>query len=179
MTLLASGTHVPLPHFGDGQGGVTKVDFDGFVNSNEGLPEHMLGYVKMFRSGALESVGVLRPIEKGSGCYFFGPEFTNNLMAAVTRYLALLKSYDAGLPVCIMLSLVGGEYYMRYNTMGILDYRKMQRNNPTITLPLVYAESYGADVPELMRPTLNILWNAFGFAGCDMYVNGKYIGVIE
>jgi hypothetical protein len=178
ISSLASGTHIPLPYLGFGHGGVTKTDLDGFVNSNEGVPEHMLSYVKMFRSGAIENVTVLRPNEKGGGCYFFGPDFANKLMTAVTRYLMLLKSYDAGLPVCIMLSLAGGEYHMRYNSMGSLAYRKMQGNNPTITLPLVYAESYDADVPELMRPTLNILWNAFGFPSCDMYANGKYIGVV-
>ena len=110
----------------------------------------------------------------------FGPVFANQIMTAVTRNLELLKFYDAGLPVCIMLSLAGGEYHIRYEaTMGNLAYKKMLGSNPTFTLPPVYAESYDLDVPDLMRTTLNILWNAFGFPACDMYVGGKYIGVFE
>ena len=64
---LASGGHVPIPHFDIGHRGVTKTDFDGFANSNKEA------YVKMFRSGAIENVAVLSPNDTGGGCYFFGP----------------------------------------------------------------------------------------------------------
>jgi len=67
---LASGGHVPILYFDIGHRGVTKTDFDGFVNSNKGVPAHMLVYAKMFRSGAIENVAVLSPNDTGGGCYF-------------------------------------------------------------------------------------------------------------
>ena len=179
MSILKSGTHIPLPYLSYAQGGVAKIEVDGFVNSNEGVPEHMLGYVKMFRSGAIECVAVLRPNERGGGCNFFGPDLANRLLQAVTRYLELLKAYDAGLPAYIALSLIGGEYHMRYDAAGTLESRKIRSTESEIMLPATYAEAYNVDVPELMRSTLNVLWNAFGFVGCDMYVDGKYVGVVE
>ena len=179
ISSLASGGHIPVPHLGVGHGGIRKTDFGGFVNSNEGVPAHMLAYAKMFRTGAIEELGMLRPNDTGGGYYIFGPVFANQIMTAVTRNLELLKHYDAGSPVCIMLTFAGGEYRLAHEAMGSIVYKKIIDPKPTVTMPPVYAESYDADVFALMRTPLNVLWNAFGFPACDMYVGGKYIGVIE
>jgi hypothetical protein len=46
-----------------------------------------------------------------------------------------------------------------------------------VVLPEVPLDSFSADVPALMRPVFNTLWNAFGFPECDMYMQGKWRGV--
>jgi hypothetical protein len=39
-------------------------------------------------------------------------------------------------------------------------------------------DSARGDVPALLRPAFNMLWNAFGLARCDMYRDdGVWIGV--
>jgi hypothetical protein len=178
ISILVKGTHIPLPFGGFGNpGGVQRVDVEGFTNSNEGVPPNMLTYVRLFRSGAIESVGVISPRDSGGGCYFVGTELANKIMFSVRQLLDTLKSYDVGVPVCIMLSLCGGEYHFRYAPYGHWEDKKIGSPDSTVTFPLVLAQTFDVDVPKLMRPTLNILWNAFGFAGCDMYDgSGKWIG---
>ena len=46
-----------------------------------------------------------------------------------------------------------------------------------IALPEIYFESFDTDVPALLRPAFNMLWNAFGFLHCDMYdAQGRWKG---
>ncbi len=41
-----------------------------------------------------------------------------------------------------------------------------------VALPEIYIDSFDVDVPTVMRPVFNIIWNAFGFLRCDMYDDG-------
>jgi hypothetical protein len=42
-------------------------------------------------------------------------------------------------------------------------------NREILALPELYVDSFRTDVPGLMRPVFNMLWNAFGFQHCEMY----------
>jgi hypothetical protein len=44
-------------------------------------------------------------------------------------------------------------------------------------LPEIYVDSFDVDVPTIMRPVFNMLWNAFGLLRCDVYDDqGKWRG---
>jgi hypothetical protein len=44
--------------------------------------------------------------------------------------------------------------------------------------PEIYVDSFDVDVPDIMRPVFNMVWNAFGLLQCDMYDSqGKWRGV--
>ena len=46
------------------------------------------------------------------------------------------------------------------------------------TFPEIYVDTFDVDVPAILRPVFNMLWNAFGLAQCDMYDGqGKWRGV--
>jgi hypothetical protein len=44
--------------------------------------------------------------------------------------------------------------------------------------PEIHVDSFDVDVPAIMRPVFNMLWNAFGLLQCDMYDSqGNWRGV--
>jgi len=42
-------------------------------------------------------------------------------------------------------------------------------NREILALPELCIDNFRADVPALMRPVFNMLWNGFGFQQCEMY----------
>src|SRR5262245_17976077 len=41
-----------------------------------------------------------------------------------------------------------------------------------VAFPEIYVESFDVDVPAVLRPACDMLWNAFDFLRCDMYDTG-------
>jgi hypothetical protein len=47
-----------------------------------------------------------------------------------------------------------------------------------VSFPEIHIENPKVEVPNTLRPLLNIIWNAFGRLSCDMFNNrGEWIGV--
>lgn len=166
----ATGTHIPLPLDGMSGANQLSVNLDGLVNYTQRRPEARQTYAQFFRSGAIEGVSELSRRDGDGHPYFVGPEFTNKIVFAVRQYLGTLRSYDAGLPIYVFISLCNVEqcrYRYSPENMGWTDTDPLGRE--LVALPEIYVESFEIDVPAIMRPTFNMLWNAFGFLGCDMY----------
>ncbi len=169
VSSVESGTHVPLPL--DGMSGLNRqgVNLDGYLNYTEGQPGTRLSYAQFFRSGAIEGVSELGRRD-GGGSYFVGTDLANRIVFTLRQYLNVLKSFDAGLPIYAFLSLCDvDQCYLRYsvNGMGWKDAGPLRCD--LVALPEVYIDSFSVDIPAVMRPVFNMLWNAFGFLRCDMY----------
>jgi hypothetical protein len=170
VSSIASGTHVPLPLGGMSGANRVDVNLDGFLNYTELPTAARASYAQFFRTGAIEGVGELSRRKDDGNAYFVGPEFTEKIVFSVWQYLSVLKAFDAGLPIFAFLSLcdIKGCYYRHtIDGMGWNDAGPLQRD--VVALPEVYIENFDVDVPAIMRPVFNTLWNAFGFAHCDMY----------
>jgi hypothetical protein len=178
VSAVASGTHVPLPLDKIDGSYRRGVNLDGFFNYTHRHPGDRLAYAQFFRNGAFEGVGELRHEDDGSS-RFVGPDFTNLVVAGVGQYLQDLKSFDTGLPVYIFLSLCGAAktVYRHFpEGMGWIDTPPLGRE--IATFPEIYVDSFDVDVPDIMRPVFNMVWNAFGLPQCDMYDRqGKWRGV--
>jgi hypothetical protein len=166
---IASGTHVPLPLTGVG-GNRSAVNIDGYLNYFEGPLGSRSSYAQFFRSGAIEGVLELRRRDTDGAGYFVGDVLANEIIPALRQYVNVLASFDAGFPVFACLSLCNArECYFRYSPsgMGWNDVGPLGRD--VVALPEVLIDSSSVDIPSVIRPVLNTLWNAFGFATCDMY----------
>ena len=92
------------------------------------------------------------------------------MITGIRRYLQDLKSYDAGLPIYIFLSLCNAaKTVYRYSPEGLGWTDTPPLGQEIATFPEIYVESFDVDVPAIMRPALNMLWNAFGLYQCEMY----------
>ncbi|CAJ3172013.1 AAA-4 family protein [Burkholderia pseudomallei] len=171
IQVMASGTHVPLPF---GQINTTNqagCNLDGFFNYTSRHEGSRQAYAQFFRNGAIESVAEL-PYDGDGKSHFTGRSLTSLLIDAVNQYLGVLKSYDTGLPIYVFLSLcnaVKTVYSHSSEGLGLHDAKAIGRD--ILALPNVYLEGYDVDVPAVLRPIFNVLWNAVGLPQCDMYDN--------
>lgn len=170
VSAAASGTHIPLPPGGLSGANRLAVNLDGLVNYTDQGVRMRHSYAQFFRSGAIEGVGELSRRDEDGLPYFVAAEFTNKIVFAVRQYLDVLKSYDAGLPVYVFLSLCNvAQCYYRHSPERIAWVDDGPLGRELVALPEIYIESFDANVPAALRPAFNMLWNAFGFLRCDMY----------
>lgn len=171
IQVMASGTHVPLPFGQINTSNQTGVNLDGFFNYTSRHEGSRQAYTQFFRNGAIESVGELSYDADGQS-HFTGRNLTSLLIDAVNQYLGVLKSYDTGLPIYVFLSLCNAERIVyRHLPEGLGWYESKAIGRNIIALPNVYLEDYDVDVPAVLRPIFNVLWNAVGLLQCDMYDN--------
>lgn len=174
VSAVAAGTHVPLPLDGISSANNAGINLDGFLNYTDRPSNGRLSYAQFFRSGAIEGVGTLCKRDDG-GTYFVAAEFANKVVLAIRQYLSVVEAFDAGIPVYVFLSLCNAAHCRyRYSPGGLGWHDTDQLNREIVALPEVRFDNFNADVPLAMRPVFNMLWNAFGFAQCEMY-NGQGI----
>jgi hypothetical protein len=170
VSAVAAGTHVPLPLDGMGAGNRPGINIDGFLNYTDRPAGGRQSYAQFFRSGVIEGVGNLSKRDADGNPYFVAAEFTNKVVIALRQYLSVLEAFDAGLPVYAFLSLCDvGQCYYRYSPDGAGWSDTGPLNREILALPEVHIDNFRTDVPTLMRPVFNVLWNAFGFQQCEMY----------
>ena len=171
---LRKGSHLPVPPDDLNLPPRDTVNFDGFLNYSVGSPGTRQAYVQFFRNGAIEGVGELRSDDKLIS-RFIRDDFTNLVVSRVRQYLDVLKAYDLGLPVYVFLSLCNATrvVYRYADTSGMGWHETSPLSREIISMPEIYIDRYDVDVIDLMRPTFNTLWNAFGFLSCDRYDNLK------
>jgi hypothetical protein len=170
VSAVAAGTHVPLPLDGMGAGNRPGINIDGFLNYTDRPAGGRQSYAQFFRSGVIEGVGNLSKRDADGNPYFVAAEFTNKVVIALRQYLSVLEAFDAGLPVYAFLSLCDvGQCYYRYSPDGAGWSDTGPLNREILALPEVHIDNFRTDVPALMRPVFNVLWNAFGFQQCEMY----------
>jgi schlafen family protein len=180
VSAAAAGTHLPLPL--DSMGGANRlgINLDGLVNYTDRVAGARQSYALFFRSGVIEGVSELSRRDDDGHPYFVAAEFTQKVVFGVRQYLDVLKSYDAGLPVYVFLSLCDvRQCFYRYAPERVAWVDTDPLGQELVALPEIYVDSFGIDVPTAMRPAFNMLWNAFGFLSCDMYdSDGRWKGAI-
>jgi hypothetical protein len=177
VSAAAQGTHLPLPPGGMSGANRLSVNLDGLLNYTDHVTSMRHGYAQFFRSGAIEGVGELSRRDDDGRPYFVAAEFTNKIVFAVRQYLDVLKSYDAGRPIYVFLSLCNvTQCFYRHSPEGFwVDNGPLGRE--LVSLPEIYIDSFEADVPAALLPAFNMIWNAFGFLQCDMYdAEGRWKG---
>lgn len=176
VAAVVNGTHVPLPPAGAGGSNRNSVNLDGFLTYAD-AGQGRRAYAQLFRSGAIEGVVDLA-LNRSNHPYFAGPDLANNVVGSIKQYLATLRSMEAGEPVyafAAMCSASGSR--MRYAGADGLGYETQSFEGDLIVLPEVLLDESLGDVPALVRPMLNALWNAYGSPQCDMYnAQGGWMG---
>lgn len=138
-----------------------RLNFDGMLMYVRGDDDANLSSLQVFRSGAIESVGVLN---RGDGERLIqGEWYEQSLVHAMPVYLEALARLGVEAPLFLMLALVG----VRGSTLSVsMGGERLGAEQPidrdVLVLPEVLLERLDPDVPALMRPFFDAVWNASG-----------------
>lgn len=121
------------------------------------------GYLQVFRTGMLEAVRPPPTLQQGHRQMLLSVVETM-LIDSTLRYLGLLSSLEWDFPVAVMISLTGVEGCRgQPNTNNaILEHYCYPIDRDTLLLPQVAFGSLEDDVPTVLRPAFDVMWNASG-----------------
>jgi len=159
----------------------SRINFDGLlVYDSRGQEQSVNGFSQLYRSGIIETVDthlISASEQAGRGKIFPGLYFEVKLLRSLRSHVSVLKSLNIDLPLVVALSLVNVRGYTlgREVHIGWLD--GGDAFDREMLLPQeILLDSYDADLPSVMKPAFDELWNAAGFGGSVFYKDGKFIG---
>lgn len=164
-----------------GGGGYTRYNLDGFLNyspSKDGEPR--INYIQFFRDGRIETVdtSMLRGRDVRQKTI---PSITieQTIVADLKVYLDLLCRVGIPLPYIVSLSLVDVLGYEMSTSANLRDYldepHRIDRN--VVVLPDLSIVEPDWNLPLLLKPVFDALWQATGFSRSHNYdrETGKWI----
>ncbi len=148
-------------------GGSVRYNVDGVIIHDEGRfggTSQTLGcgYCQVFRNGVIETVDrhMLDPEEWGKNIVVARVE--KLLLKAIQRYIEVLRELEVPAPLVVMVSLIGVKGYgIHSNRHWQFEPRPIDRD--MLMLPDVFLKEYTVELPDVLRPMFNALWNAVGF----------------
>jgi len=150
-----------------------RYNLDGFVTHSTDREdgEENRSYCQLFFNGVVEAVysDLLRGergarITNGVGG-IASITYEKNAIAAIKSYLEGYKQLGLDAPVAISMALLrcrGSFLYVNSSAMALDGVQPIDRD--TAILPDVVIESLNVDVPSVMRPIFDAVWNACGYA---------------
>ena len=139
-----------------------RFNLDGFLtysqNSKTGL---CLSYCQIFFDGIIETVysEILRFRDGKS--FIAGVAYEKYIVEAVSSYIGTYKKLNLDAPIILSLSLINckgarlsGDYYLEHSSAGI--------DRDVVMLPEVQLNEIANDIPTVMKPVFDALWNACG-----------------
>ena len=147
----------------DGYNHFERFNFDGFLQWNMNGSPNAIGhsYVQYFRNGGVEAVETLTHYEN------FIPSF---YVPRITEAIQRMLGYFRGLsnlepPFVILLSFIGVKgYELMVPGVQPVFGQCAPIDRDVLILPDILIESYEDDVREAIRPALDALWQASGYA---------------
>jgi hypothetical protein len=151
-----------------------RINLDGHVTWS-GDKQSSLGYCQIFTNGTIEAVitPVVYPKQnqtKGIPSLYHEVQLVN----AISHYLKAYKSFGIMPPVSIFITVVGckGAFI---ETGAAFSFTGHLIERDTIFFPDVVIDSLDVDIPKVMKPSFDILWNACGYVGSSNYdSNGNW-----
>jgi len=147
----------------------TNVNLDGYVlftdrggNSN--------AYTQVFRSGMVESVAVFEPYE-GHPLSLPSGSIEEQLIQALPRFTQALIRKDIEPPHFLFLSFLKARGYQLATSerFRFLSRSDVLTDRDCLILPEVEIDQVGFDSAAVLRPIFDMLWNAFGYEGCNNF----------
>jgi hypothetical protein len=137
---------------------------DGFLSYAPDGDRSNYAYLQVFRTGMIESVDTFLLSYRADDRVIPSGAYEHRLIEGVQKFLTMLQEWEIEPPFFIGLSLLGVAGY----SMAVPRNWGSNRMAHTIDraqliFPEVVADSYAADVPQLMRPVFDALWNATGW----------------
>ena len=158
-------------------GGRPRPNADGLLSVAQYTADEIAGYAQLFRNGALEAVDSYPFGTDDGGPYIASVVLECELLVAVERYLELLHELGVRGPALLSLSIVGARSY-RMAVDALLRHRVRPVDRDEVRVPEAVVHDLQQDragVERLMKPLLDVVWNACGLSGSPYYdVEGRW-----
>lgn len=175
--IIAKGSHMPIPL--RGQGRYAAMNLQGVYNHLGDDGQGADGYGQLFRSGAFEGVAAENR-EEGGHRFVVGIDLANMILGALRRYVVLQEHYQFDFPTFGMISICNAAGLHMLAGLGGTGNQYLTRplRDDVVVFPEFVVEGANADVSQLLRAPLNVVWNAFELPACQMYdQQGRWMGI--
>jgi hypothetical protein len=166
----------PMGPYGAGRGPV-EFNFNGlYCSSGSGASPQTNSYVQLFRNGAVEAVCKWEADRQA----LFGGVLDQELVRAVPLYRSLQERLGVGAPLFIAISALAVKGFRIWPilTRNPLAFRSARPIDQDVLLaPEVLVEDEGGGAGDSLRPALDTIWQASGWAGSQGFdESGKWVG---
>ncbi len=158
-----------------GLGVSERYNLDGYItySHSEGSDQDCAGYVLLMRNGIIEAVDTGPYTQTEKERLIRSHQFDEELFPAFDAYRKVQLELGLSDPTFVLLTLVGVEGYR----MAVSDMVKFAQSRlylidrDVLVLPDILIESpaNAASTPALLRPALDALWQASGYARSENY----------
>ena len=153
------------------------INFEGKIIIAAG--EHPSAYTQIYRNGVIEAVrvGVLSSSEKPS--IIPSLRYEETVVTYLPHCFQIMKKLGCNPPILVGISLIGvrglklaRDFMVELNMGGS---NAIVRD--VLMLPEIVVEDLSTPVAQLLKPTLDLVWNACGFPSSPYFDEaGKWIG---
>jgi len=119
-------------------------------------------YCQLFRSGRIEAVEAGIVGRSNTERLLAGMEYETELVRAVRAYVAGLEQLSVLLPI-VLLTVLSGVKGARMSVNQIWMESGGVVDRDILILPEALIEDYRTDIPTLLRPVFDAVWNAAGW----------------
>lgn len=156
-----------------------RVNFDGLLVYERDQDKKPTGFCQLYRSGIIETAEatlISAGERNGKGKEFSSLMFEVGLVKSARRLLTVLRLLDVDLPLLMMVSLVHARGYSMGTQNDFGQFATEEPFDRDLLAPQeILIESYDADVPMVLKPLIDEVWNAAGFDGSENYREGEWI----
>jgi hypothetical protein len=152
-----------------------RYNLDGFVAYTVHNEARLRGYVQFFRDGGVEAVSG-RVVVFDSHGGFYGNGLEKSAINAYTSYVQLWGALRLEAPIVVGLALSGVEGRKVFGAPwphGEID-AKFDRD--TVIVPDAVIDDLSIPADIALRPLLEMVWNAGGWAQSPSYRDGRWVG---
>ena len=146
-----------------------RTNIDGVLTFTKNQDDvHAISYLQFFRNGIVEGYKELWTFGEGKTNFIASSSFESKTTEIVIKYLKLMKSLGIKPPLLIFYSFLNVKGYDISNN----DYGRWSGtpiNQDIIYLDEILLESFDDNILQLLKPTLDIVWNAGGYLESPNY----------
>jgi hypothetical protein len=141
-----------------------RINLDGLVTYSGGSPA--ASYAQLYRSGMIETVSASIVGERQGRRFLPSIAFEDVLIKSLNDYLRLFPTLGVAPPIYVFLSFVGvkGVWMGAGTDFFNEDENHYPIDKEVIALSEVVVNDYTEDAAALLRPALNLVWNACGYS---------------
>lgn len=158
-----------------GTPGNWRYNLDGFVVHTVRDDLSIQTYVQLFRDGGIEAVsgGILVQDSRRGGFYGLGLE--EALIRGLSAYQRFWGELGVAGPMAMGLILSGIKGWKVLAFPGFLGDREETFDREVAVLPEVLVQDVGAPTDQVLKPMLDRVWNAGGWAESPHYHDGRWV----
>lgn len=157
-----------------------KYNFDGaYTHDYLGNDEKSEGYFQLFRNGGVEVVSAGMADTRDGIAYLPSRTFEEQIIRTLAEIKTLHQQLGIEPPFVLMLSLLGVKGYCLAFDDGFWGWRNKKFDRDDLLIPEVMIESAEFAPSFVLKPSLDIVWNAAGYErsfNYDAQGNWKFKG---